>query len=152
MKFLLLTALLVSSSVFGAGFIEVRTDFSIYSTSGSEGRVHYNCDSAEDNVEDLLVAMGAKKIDVWCSGRISKSLTRHYPLYITASFEAPSNRVRGNDNFNVEYVTFTKSEKCHFYKTAFNLLRKNFMISSIQMSTCAEPSDPIKITFNALKK
>ena len=135
MRKLAILFLMFTTSVMSAEYKAQETKFTIPTWTLYGSTVYYNCDSVEYKAKDLLQTLGAKNVDVKCTGGIDVIGRIHLPARVSATFETLQN---GSGRINATYkeVVFKDFDECHLYNTIYKKVRSNFDMEDDSVRRC----------------
>ncbi len=125
----------ISAAAFSAEYKSQETNFTIQTWTMYGSTVYYNCDSVETKTKDLLKTLGAKNINVRCTGGIDVFGRFHLPARVSTSFDALHS---GAGEIQAEYkeVTFKDFDECHLFNTVYKKVSSFFDLKDDTVRRC----------------
>lgn len=151
MKKAILTMVMMFSvaTAFGTEFLTNTASFTISTFSNFGGRVFYNCDSVEDQVERVLTKMGAQVEYVRCTGGLDRWGRMHTAAHVRTSFITAN-----SDDFNSlkTKVTIKEHGNCHLNNEIVRSVVKYFEVENLNMRSCFRTDSNTHITMDVVTR
>ncbi|MFL5815151.1 MAG: hypothetical protein ACJ763_16360 [Bdellovibrionia bacterium] len=130
-------------------------DFTVNGRTAFGHQVYYNCDAAEDYIENLLGKMGATNISVRCTGGIDMGQIPMDMLAIEVAFDSvrmPSAAVTGTETAGVwKEVKLHDFGNCNLAMETIKGVKDHFDLKDIKgLDRCWDANDSYRVSFSAL--
>jgi hypothetical protein len=152
MKLLISIIAMISATAYGADFERKTINYSISDRTGNGERIFYNCDSVETKTKAMLKKLGAKDINVDCTGGLDRFGRHHMPAYVSADFMALNSELSGNRNVAFQTVKFVERNNCHFVNSSLKSLSEVLEISEISLRNCTSSRSTARASVTVLKE
>lgn len=152
MKLLISIIAMISATAYGADFEQKSLSYSLTDRMSNGGQIFYNCDSVITKTERMLRKLGAKNIDVDCTGGLDRFGRNHLPAYVSADFLALNSELSGNRNVSFQTVRFSERNNCHFVNESLKELSKALEVSELSMRSCAGSRSSARASVTVLKE
>lgn len=118
-----------------AALFTQNVSFQVDSRPGTSGRVYYNCDSVEGQIESMLEQMGAVNIQVSCTGGIDSHRPQiAWDASVDATFDT-LHPVRpgtpGAINAAMRSVQIHEWDSCYLLNQAFQEVAPSFALQNV---------------------
>jgi hypothetical protein len=116
-----------------AHVVSTHREFPIRSSFGPGGHVYYNCDSVEAAVKDLLSQLGARRINVRCTGGIDEGRPP-MDAYVEVSFRALKLAAINDTGIvmaNWKWVQIHSWDDCYLKNEIFENVKTGFSMMDV---------------------
>ena len=129
-------------------------EFTLRSNFSALETVYYNCDSAEDQVEDMLVKMGASNVHVTCTGGLDTfNPGMSFPAHISVSFETMRAAANSSDATSSDWktVSIRSFDNCFMMSQVYENVKDSFEMKDVKAPrSCARADSSFRLEFTTL--
>lgn len=130
----------------------VSTDFRVASHTTFGNRVYYVCDVVESAAKTLLETLGAKDVEVRCSGGLDPYSGYARDAHVKATYTVKAMSEDGESEGTYQEFEFKKFGSCHLYAEVLEGVKGDFDFERLdRVRTCFRSDDNIRITGSVLK-
>lgn len=152
-SFMLLKATAASAEI--AAFRTHRLSFHIDSRPDVGLRVYYNCDSVESQLESLLEQMGARNIDVRCTGGFDRNLPEiAWEADVDLRFDAlklVGSGTPGAIRAAFQDIRIHEWDSCYLLRQTFDEVKSDFVLKNVSgPNRCFSANDSFRLELSTL--
>lgn len=129
-------------------------EFMLRSNFSPFENVYYECSSAEDQIEDMLVKMGATNVHVQCSGGLDTfNPIMTVPAHVTVSYETMRAATNSSDATSADWkaVSIHSFNNCFMMSQVYENVKDSFEMKDLKAPrSCSRADSAFRLEFTTL--